>query len=370
MPCLLSRYLAGVLRTLRRLYWYTPMGEVLGIGCTHGPQLQFPDANMADILRRYLSSDSTPAELKDPRNWPAAMRREWADDEGLAAAGEHRRVLVEGFRRARQALDDFNPDFVLIWGDDQYENFKEDLVPPFALYGLPDIPVEPYKSSPVVRTKENVWGQPEETRTAWRGHPEGAGYLSAELINSGFDVSCAYAFHHAQTANHAFVRTVVYLDYDQTGFPYPIVPFHVNCYGSDLWQNARNKTIPFRAPPSPPPWRCYDLGKRVAEVVQASPWRVALIGSSSWSHAFLTAKHGGMYPDVESDRLLYQDMCAGNLRRWRDLELQDIRDAGQHEVLNWVCLAGAMEGRRPEVLAYSETYLFNSDKAVVLFPKS
>jgi catalytic LigB subunit of aromatic ring-opening dioxygenase len=222
----------------------------------------------------------------------------------------------------------------------------------------------------VVRTKENVWGQPEETRTAWRGHPEGAGYLSAELINSGFDVSCAYAFHHAQTANHAFVRTVVYLDYDQTGFPYPIVPFHVNCYGSDLWQNARNKTIPFRAPPSPPPWRCYDLGKRVAEVVQASPWRVALIGSSSWSHAFLTAKHGGMYPDVESDRLLYQDMCAGNLRRWRDLELQDIHDAGQHEVLNWVCLAGAMEGRRPEVLAYSETYLFNSDKAVVLFPKS
>jgi hypothetical protein len=27
-----------------------------------------------------------------------------------------------------------------------------------------------------------------------------------------------------------------------------------------------------------------------------------------------------------------------------------------------------MEGRTPEVLAYSETYLFNSDKAVVLFP--
>jgi len=343
------------------------MSAFLGIGCTHGPQLQFPDANMADILRRYLRSDSTPAERKDPRNWPEGMRAEWADDEGLAAAKEHRRVLVDGFRRARRALDDFKPDFVLIWGDDQYENFHEDLVPPFAVYGLPEIPVEPYKGSPVMLTRENVWGQPEDLYTKWRGHPEAAGYLGTELINRGFDVSCAYAFHHAQTANHAFVRTVVYLDYDQRGFDYPIVPFHVNCYGADLWQNARNQTIPFRAPPSPPPWRCYDLGRCVAEVVQASPWRVALVGSSSWSHAFLTAKHDGMYPDVQADRRLYQDMCAGDLRSWRDLKLENLHAAGQHELLNWVCLAGAMEGHVPEVLAYSETYLFNSDKAVVLF---
>jgi hypothetical protein len=27
-----------------------------------------------------------------------------------------------------------------------------------------------------------------------------------------------------------------------------------------------------------------------------------------------------------------------------------------------------MEGRMPEVLAYSETYIFNSDKALALFP--
>ena len=35
--------------------------------------------------------------------------------------------------RVRQALEDFDPDFVLIWGDDQYENFKEDIVPAFSV---------------------------------------------------------------------------------------------------------------------------------------------------------------------------------------------------------------------------------------------
>ena len=28
--------------------------------------------------------------------------------------------------RVKQALDDFSPDLVLVWGDDQHENFKED----------------------------------------------------------------------------------------------------------------------------------------------------------------------------------------------------------------------------------------------------
>jgi len=50
------------------------------------------------------------------------------------------------------------------------------------------------------------------------------------------------------------------------------------------------------------------------------------------------------------------------------LSPEDIRASGQHEILNWVCLAGAMEGRAAQIAAYSETYIFNSSKAVVIFP--
>ena len=53
------------------------------------------------------------------------------------AARRHREVVVNGFRQLREELDSFNPDAVLIWGDDQYENFHEDVVPPFCDFHNP-----------------------------------------------------------------------------------------------------------------------------------------------------------------------------------------------------------------------------------------
>jgi len=38
-------------------------------------------------------------------------------------------------------------------------------------------------------------------------------------------------------------------------------------------------------------------------------------------------------------------------------------------VLNWFCLVGAMEelGRKPEVLEWAETWIFNAPKCLALF---
>ncbi len=322
-----------------------------------------------------LRNEKTPEAMRDPRNWPPAMQAEWGDDEGLAAARRHRETLVGGFRAARAALDAFRPDFVLIWGDDQYENFHEDVVPPFCVYAMDEIPTQLYANTNASYAVRNVWDKPADDVVTLPGCREAGNYLARQLILSGFDVAYSYKFHHAAVLNHAFVRTVLYLDYDQRGFPYPMVPFHVNCYGSDLTGSSmirEGRTPEARddlrqPPPAPPPWRCYDLGKRVAEILEASPWRAAVIGSSSWSHAFLTRKFPAGHPDVEADRGLLEDLRGHRQARWRDVDLETYREAGQHEFLNWVCLAGAMHGRRAEVLAYGETYLFNSDKCVALF---
>lgn len=55
--------------------------------------------------------------------------------------------------------------------------------------------------------------------------------------------------------------------------------------------------------------------------------------------------------------------------RSRDLSLTGLEDAGQHEFLNWVCLAGAMHalGRRAEIVDYVESWIFNSDKCFAIF---
>jgi hypothetical protein len=59
---------------------------------------------------------------------------------------------------------------------------------------------------------------------------------------------------------------------------------------------------------------------------------------------------------------------AGKLRQWRDLDADQMRSSGQHEMLNWLCLVGAMEGRKASLQLFVESYIFNSDKAMVLFP--
>jgi hypothetical protein len=326
---------------------------------------------MADMLQIRLESARTPAEFKDPARWPPAMRDEWDENAGLAAARRHREEVVGGFRAARAALDAFRPDLVLIFGDDQHENFRDDAIPPFCVYAMETYDCALFKNTPALRATTNIWGESPETVVQVRGHQEAANHLAHSLIRDGFDVACAYQLHHARTLSHAFVRTLLYLDYDRHGIDYPIVPVHVNCYGSDLRIGPRSVSPDSRGvepPPSPMPWRCYDLGKAVARILGESPWRAAVIGSSGWSHASLTAKHHYLYPDVEADRQRLGDLQRSSLRAWRDLDPAQIRESGQHEILNWVCLAGAMEGRECTVLAYGETYLFNSNKPVVLFP--
>jgi hypothetical protein len=96
---------------------------------------------------------------------------------------------------------------------------------------------------------------------------------------------------------------------------------------------------------------------------------VALIASSSWSHAFLTEKHGWIRPDNESDRRLFAALQEGRYAAFRELTIAEAEAAGQHEIFNWVCLAGAMHelGYRPDYLEYVETYIFNSDKCLAVF---
>jgi hypothetical protein len=351
------------------------MAEILGIGLTHAPHFQFPDENMADLLRYRLRNADTPEDMRDPQNWPEPMRREWSDDEGLAAATAHREELVRGFRAARQALDEFQPDVVLIWGDDQYENFKEDIVPPFCVYALGDMDVPMFEPTYATSAKRNVWDEDPSRTVKVESHVDAGNLVANGLLQNGFDVSYSYKLHHAAGLSHAFVRTMLYLDYDRKGWPWPVLPFHVNCYGSDLTApdfikaggSVVRKEEEYPRPPAPSPWRCYDLGKQVGEILEASPWRVAVIGSSSWSHAFLTKKFPAGHPDIEADRARLEELEAGEQHKWRDLDLEELRAAGQHEFLNWVCLAGAMEGRKAEVLSYGETYIFNSNKCVAVF---
>jgi hypothetical protein len=150
----------------------------------------------------------------------------------------------------------------------------------------------------------------------------------------------------------------------------------VNCYGSRVIANhgggspvGKVITEADLDPPSPTPDRCMEFGAAIARAFANSPWRVALVASSSWSHAFLTPKNHMLYPDVPGDRRLYELLSQSNYAGMHKVSLAEIEDAGQQECLNWFCLAGAMEelGRKPDHCDLVESYVFNSNKCFAIY---
>lgn len=344
------------------------MAEILALGLTHYPPLAGPDDKMSGILKMMLKNPHLPDELRQPGNWPEGMRAEWGEDEGTAAAGHHREQLVGWLRKTRQALDEFRPDFVLIWGDDQYENFKEDIIPPYCISAHPSFEFGPWAN--------NIWNEPVDKLTRVDGNVAAGKYLATKLIENGFDAAYSYKpLHHP--LGHAFVNAVHFLDYDRRGFNYPILPFSVNCYGRHVIaqkggypQFGKQLSDEELDPPAPSAARFFDLGAATARILTESPWRVAILASSSWGHAFLTPKNNFLYPDIQADRQLYEAFRTGDYQVLRNYPSALIEESGQQEVLNWACLAGALSelGRKPKEIGLVESWIFNSSKCFLVAP--
>ncbi len=353
------------------------MAEILGLGVTHWPTLCLPNEGLTSVFRRTLTAPNVEARYKDRANWPDELIAELGNDDGLSAANRCGERFGNDFRAIRKILDDFDPDLVVVWGDDQYENFREDIVPAFCLLGYDaDFELRPWANGN--GGKPNRWGEPGDWRLPLHGHREAAKFLATGLIERGIDMAYAYKPLHDPMA-HAFTNTFLYLDWDRKGFPCPVIPFAVNCYGRNLLHAKGGLAHLFQPPrpageaedpPSPAPWRCMQVGAAVAEVLASSPYRAALVASSSWSHAFLSPKNGYLWPDHEGDRLLFDSLCRADYGTWRNRSLAEMEYAGQHEMLNWMALIGAMDAldRRPVIQDYMETYILASDKCFLSFP--
>ena len=95
------------------------MGQILGLGITHYPGLSYK-GNLTRRIKLLLADPLLPEPLRSPEGWHPTMREQWSTDEGWQHSEKHRNDMIHYFRKARAELDAFEPDFVLLWGDDQY----------------------------------------------------------------------------------------------------------------------------------------------------------------------------------------------------------------------------------------------------------
>ena len=310
----------------------------------------------ASTLLRRLENPDLPPELRHTRNWPPPAQAEFSDDQGLSAAASLREKVVRSFRLLRKAIDDFAPDAVLIWSKEQMENFGADCMPPFCIYAFDEDLTLRRKLDPEKRFDVHI-------------HREAGRYLTSGLLDAGFDVAYAYKPLHVPLA-HTFAGLLSYLDWDQQGFPYPVIPFYVNSMGHlHLTRQGFSRPGEFVDPPAPQPWRCFDLGAATARILRETPWRIVLIAGSAWSHAGYIARNHYLWPDIEFDRARLAELQHGSSASWRGLSRDDLTESGNNEFMSWICLAGALDELQLEPLYLDavETWIFNSTKVTAIF---
>ena len=354
------------------------MADILGVGITHYPPLLGEPESYANLLRMVLKSPHIPEQYKSSDAWPDAMQKEWAHE--AEAARDHQARHKAALAEVRQAIDDFQPDAVIIFGDDQYENFRENIIPPFNMYCMDRFPTQPFARMGALGATANIWNASQDFAYEIPGAGRMARELADGIIGNHCPIAYSYSYLNDKHLTHAFANALVYLDWDQKGWDYPIIPVSVNCYGTGVvhtrgamaqlfdarTDEEKDPYLDFPGPSGPTPHSCFALGRALREVLEQRSERFVVMASSGWSHAFLTAKHHWLYPDRAYDRKRVEELQAGQQSIWQNLDDRELEAAGGQEFKNWICLAGVFPDRQAQVIDYLETWIFNSQKCFAL----
>src|SRR5262249_13349537 len=90
---------------------------------------------------------------------------------------------------------------VIVFGDDQYENFREDGVPAFQINCFESFEARPWEHP---RPGPNAWNEAPDTVFRYQANRRAAKHLVTRLIEAGFKV--AYAYQPPQAALPAAMR--------------------------------------------------------------------------------------------------------------------------------------------------------------------
>jgi hypothetical protein len=298
---------------------------VIGLGTSHSPQLSIRAKDWEYLLKK----DQT-----DPRlDYQALLKR--------AKPGLERELTPERFRERDEAcqkairtlgdaLRASQADVVIIFGDDQQEQFHDDNMPMFAIYHGKTIPVvndNKHRPAGWKDAERRGWA---DTMSQYETEQDLANHLIRSLVDAEFDVARCNQLREEIGVGHAFSFLYRRL---LPGGALPMVPIMVNTY---------------YPPNQPSPKRCYAFGQAVRKAIDSWPSerKVALMASGGLSHVVI---------DEEIDAMVIDGLKNKKPEVLFRLPRERLR-GGTSEILNWVALAGAMENRELEFFKYVTTY--------------
>lgn len=255
-----------------------------------------------------LAASHAPNILLDPGpEWEEFMSLHYrmapeaaGDKPSLEAQQRLRRDAEKAFSVLRSDLRAAKPDVLIVVANDQFVNFFFDNVPTF-----------------FVTLADEVRGRFTRHEFRYRNHPELGRAILEAGVAAGLDLSFGedVELQHTQTVPLHFLLPEPEI---------PILPIFVNTW----------------IEPLPTPARCYALGRLIRQVADDASARVAMLATGGLSHFPGSPRIGEI--DTGFDEDLLRRMRAGQGPALAELTLEQLRQSGNSEFLNWMVTVGAV----------------------------
>ena len=320
---------------------------VLGIGCSHTPQLHTP-ADQWDIRAKRDTEDGLPFWYQGER----LTYREVLEKRRHLDLASQTTIAIreERLHRSRAAVDRLSeafaaaaPDVTIIFGNDQGEIFLDEPRPQFMILGAPEFKNLPRTDEQIDRLPPGIalsdTGHLPDDVVRIPGHPALARHIFRCLADAPFEITYAPEqvrpdSERAQTSGMPHAYGFVYKQLMRDNVT-PHVPVDTNTL----------------YPPSQPTSReCYEFGTRVGEAIDT--WeedaRVCVIASGGLSHFVV---------DEEFDHDILAAMAGNDFERLFSYH-EGYYQAGSSEIKSWIAAGGAMSGGGLEgsVVEYQALY--------------
>ena len=349
------------------------MAEILGLTLSHHPMLRMKPWHMTNVLRGLLTRGwNDKPHLKDPSNWPEPMRQEWGTDQGeITGALAQERQYKEQLPKLWTALDEFNPDFILMLYRDIGETWKPPDRPKYWLHVQDTIQARFYQ---IFGVRDNFFEEDPEKVCTVAIHTEGAEHLGKHLEARGLGPTYCRQVPDTMPLGlgHNGIAGTFHLDWNRQQFATPIIPLGIDPYGYNRERKPEGLAPWDRtAPPPLTPQEAFNLGQEIARAYSDSPWRVAIAVPTNWSSAQNTSwERGVMAPFIDADLKRFEQWKNNQFDCWGDdWTHEEMEEYAQWECMLSIVLAGAMAeiGAKVKYADLQTTWVCNSNWPTTVF---